>query len=77
MKRGGTELRQSFIAVFDRVAQKILANPAMGKLTLTNRRRFLMRRFPYSIIYLETAEAVRVIAAAHQSRHPGYWAGRK
>ena len=76
-ERGGIELRTTFIAEFDRVAQLILSRPDTGKVTLANRRRYLMRRFPYSIIYQITADTVRIVAAAHQSRHPAYWASRK
>ena len=74
--RGGIELRLRFVAEFDRIAQLILAHPDMGKATLANRRRYLMRRFPYSIIYQVTSDTVRVVAAAHQSRRPAYRAGR-
>lgn len=31
---------------------------------------------PYSIIYTETAGAVRVRALAHNKRKPGYWRNR-
>jgi len=46
-----------------------------------NSRRFLTKRFPYSIIYqiLEDSvleNSVLIVAVAHQSRKPGYWKGR-
>ncbi len=39
-------------------------------------RRFLLTRFPYSIVYKHTAENIFVIAVMHNSRKPGYWLSR-
>jgi len=55
----------------------ILANPKVGAIFRGTRRRYLLRRFPYSIIYQVSTDELRVIAVAHQRRRPGYWAGRK
>lgn len=33
--------------------------------------------FPYSIVYRVQPDFVRIIAIAHHSRRPGYWAGRR
>ncbi len=39
-------------------------------------RRVPVRRFPFHIIYLEMADAIRVLAFAHDRRSPGYWHSR-
>jgi len=41
-------------------------------------RRFILPRFPYSLLYrtLETGR-FRILAVAHQKRRPDYWVGRK
>jgi toxin ParE1/3/4 len=39
-------------------------------------RRFVMERFPFTIIYTEFAEEIVIIAVAHTSRKPGYWRRR-
>ncbi|MEM9597612.1 MAG: type II toxin-antitoxin system RelE/ParE family toxin [Acidobacteriota bacterium] len=39
-------------------------------------RRALLRRFPYSILFLVMQEEIRVVALAHSRRRPGYWTGR-
>lgn len=39
-------------------------------------RRFLMRRFPYGIMYLCRPEEIVVVAVAHLKRRPLYWLGR-
>jgi plasmid stabilization system protein ParE len=41
-----------------------------------NSRRFLTKRFPYSIIYQILEDSVLIVAVAHQSRKPGYWKDR-
>ena len=39
-------------------------------------RRYLLRRFPYSVVYRVDANQVTVIAVAHAHRRPGYWRSR-
>lgn len=36
-------------------------------------RRFVMRRFPFSIVYYVVDDLVRIVAIAHAKRRPGYW----
>jgi plasmid stabilization system protein ParE len=71
------ELGLAFVAEFERVANIVLSNPLLGVVFRDTRRRYIFRRFPYSIIYQVTAEELRILAVAHHRRHPGYWAGRK
>jgi plasmid stabilization system protein ParE len=33
-------------------------------------------RFPYSVVFLEVQEVLRVLAVAHERRRPGYWRSR-
>jgi len=40
-------------------------------------RKFVMKRFPYYIFYLELDSGIWIAAVAHQRRRPGYWAHRK
>ena len=39
-------------------------------------RRLPVRRFPYFVVYRERADAIEIVAIAHQSRRPGYWRSR-
>ena len=40
-------------------------------------RRFLLRQFPFIVIYRQLASAqIQIVAIAHTSRRPGYWMGR-
>jgi len=39
-------------------------------------RRYLMRRFPYHVIYRQVANAIQIVAVMHARRRPGYWRNR-
>ena len=39
-------------------------------------RRYVMKRFPFAIIYRITADRIEVVAVAHGRRIPGYWKPR-
>ena len=75
--RANFELGLAFVAEFERTTNLILANPGLGAVFRGTRRRYLFRRFPYSIIYQVTAGELRVVAVAHHRRRPAYWASRK
>ena len=74
---GTVELGRDFVNEFERVAAFILSNPKSGATFRGTRRRYPLRRFPFSVIYQVTTEDVRVIAIAHQRRRPGNWARRR
>ncbi len=70
-----------FVEELDRAVDTIREAPERWPMGKSNTRRFLLWRFPFSIIYsagyLLEQEAVIVIwAVAHSSRRPEYWARR-
>jgi plasmid stabilization system protein ParE len=71
------ELGLAFVAEFERAANAVLANPNVGPWFRGTRRRYFLRRLPYSIIYQPIVDEIRIIAVAHQRRRPTYWTGRK
>ena len=76
-ERGGSLLSQPFLAEFERSVRLLVRHPQLGSLWRYGKRRFVMRRFPYSLIHIGGGEELRILAVAHQSRRPGYWRGRK
>ena len=74
--KANVELGLAFVAEFERTANFVLADPLLGAVFRGTRRRYLLRRFPYGIIYQVTAEELRILAVAHHRRRPGYWAHR-
>lgn len=75
--QANVELGLTFVAEFERTANFVLDNPLLGTVFRSTRRRYILRRFPYSIIYQVTAEELRILAVAHHRRRPGYWAQRE
>lgn len=75
-EKANRDLGLAFVAEFERSAQRVLENPMLGAVFRASRRRYLLRRFPYSIIYQVAGEEVRVVAVAHHRRRPGYWTHR-
>lgn len=75
-EKAKAELGLAFIAEFERAANLILENPMLGTIFRGTRRRYILRRFPYSVIYQITADELRVVAVAHHRRRPGYWTKR-
>jgi toxin ParE1/3/4 len=39
-------------------------------------RRYLLKRFPFVMVYRVVAHRIEIIAVAHGHRRPGYWADR-
>jgi toxin ParE1/3/4 len=42
-----------------------------------NARQYILKSFPYSVIYAELEESIWIAAVAHHKRKPGYWARRQ
>ena len=70
-------LGKSFAAEVERTISLVREFPEAGSPTGANWRRVVIARFPYSIIYQQRPDLIRIVAIAHQRRRPGYWRGRK
>ncbi len=49
----------------------------LGAATTKGRRVFAMRVFPYSIVYRELPDGIRIIVVRHQRRKPGFGGARR
>ena len=76
-REANAEVGLAFILEYERALALLCAHPRLGAPWRNNRRRFPLRKFPYSIIYYVRDEELRVIALAHHRRKPEYWTGRK
>jgi mRNA-degrading endonuclease RelE of RelBE toxin-antitoxin system len=70
-------LGTDFVAEISLGLSQIDAKPDLWRMISPGVRRYLVHRFPYSIVYKIYGETIRVIAIAHSHRRPGYWRGRK
>lgn len=65
-----------FDAEFDRALTRIAATPERFPRCDARHRYFLLRRFPFRIIYRIVQGDIVVMAVAHSSRSPDYWTDR-
>lgn len=65
-----------FIDEFEQLTTLIRDNPNLGKPEEAGARRFVFRRFPYTLVYRILADRIEILAVAHQSRRPEYWTSR-
>jgi plasmid stabilization system protein ParE len=66
----------AFVAELDWAVAAIGEAPARWPRHLGEARRFVMRRFPFTVLYSELQDRVEVVAVAHTKRRPGYWKHR-
>jgi len=65
-----------FDAEFERALGEIAHAPQRWASGSHDTRRFLLRKFPFLLIYRERLSDIQVLAVAHTSRRPGYWKER-
>jgi len=66
----------AFLAELDAGIESIRIAPDLYPSYLHGTRRYLMRQFPYLIVYRVTSTTIQVVAVAHGRRRPGYWKAR-
>ena len=59
-----------------RVTGLLLLHPNMGLPVSPDLRKFMLNRFPFTLIYSASSDVLSVVAVAHQSRRPDYWRSR-
>lgn len=66
----------AFLAVLDYAIDQIARAPHRWPAYLHGTRRYLLPKFPYSLVYFVEHGVINVVAVAHHRRRPGYWAKR-
>jgi len=69
-------LGDDFLNELESAYQAIIEFPQTWPFFEKGFRRFLLSRFPFSVIYRETDQSIYVVAVMHNSRKPGYWSSR-
>src|SRR5262245_10523233 len=57
----------------ERVIDLLLEHPEIGARVDENLRHFVLRKFPFSVVYAVVADLIYIVAIAHGSREPEYW----
>jgi len=69
-------LGDDFLDELESAYQAIIAFPQTWPQFQKGFRRFLLAKFPYSVIYKEYNKSIYIVAVMHQSRKPDYWSNR-
>lgn len=75
--QAGLDIARDFNQATMQAAQRLLEYPEMGARTGHGARRFFLHDYPYTLVYRVMSETIVIVAVAHHSRRPGYWAGRR
>jgi plasmid stabilization system protein ParE len=65
-----------FESEFEQAIRAIQATPQRFPFCDASHRFYLMRRYPFLVIFRETSGRLLIVAVAHAKRQPGYWQGR-
>jgi len=66
----------AFLAEIDHAIERVSQSPETWPSYVQGTRRFILHRFPFSIVYREVFESIQIVAIAHAKRKPGYWKKR-
>jgi len=69
-------LGDDFLVELESAYEAIVALPNTWPNFNKNCRRFLLSRFPFSVVYSSGNNSVFVVAIMHNSKKPGYWEKR-
>lgn len=70
------KLARRFLDSTARTIEFLRTYPEAGAPIGRHTRKFVIRPFSYSLIYLPGEEDIQIVAVAHHRRRPGYWAER-
>lgn len=76
-REGSAALAARFVVEFRRVAVLLLANPGLGTPRSRGRRSFPTAGFPYTVVYREVPDGIRVLVVKHDRLRPGYGDARR
>ena len=69
-------LEEVFRQEIERAIGLIRAHPETWPRYVLGTRRFILDRFPYSLVYKTDGTYSLIVAIAHAKRRPGYWESR-
>lgn len=70
------DLAERFQDELEQSRQTIARDPQIWPEYLYGTQRYLLKGFPYFIIYRAVPSRIEIIAVAHERQRPGYWADR-
>lgn len=70
------ELGSRFEQAVAEAVKSVAAHPERGAPRSGSTRRWLVKSFPFGVIYRASESEVLIVAIAHERKKPEYWAGR-
>jgi toxin ParE1/3/4 len=71
-----SQLGIEFVVAVEQALRFVRENPAAGTPVREDLKRWLLRRFPYYVLFREGDHQLFILAIAHQKQKPEYWADR-
>jgi len=66
-----------FLDDFEQTLALLKRHPEIGETGNSQTRRLVFQRYPYTVVYRLAGETLEIVAIAHHSRKPEYWARRR
>ncbi len=76
-QRQSSKAAVGFQTEFDEAVEKIREDPDRWPEYLFGTSYYLMRRYPYLLVFDNREDEIRLIAVAHGFRREGYWKNRR
>jgi plasmid stabilization system protein ParE len=66
----------AFVREVDSAVALIASSPTLWTHFEAGTRQYILRKFPYTLVYREVPTGIEVVAVAHHKRRPRYWIRR-
>lgn len=76
-EHAGPVVAGRFLEEFERVAKLLVEYTSLGTPTTRGRKTFPMKVFPYSVVYRNFENNIRILIVRHQHRKPGHAGSRR
>lgn len=76
LQEAGQRVAAGFLDDFEQTLSLLKNHPEIGEPGGSHTRRLVFQRYPYTVVYGLKGETLEIVAIAHHSRQPEYWAGR-
>ena len=76
LQEASARIAAGFLDDFEDTLALLKTHPEIGEPGGSNTRRLIFQRHPYTVVYQLKGDTIEIVAIAHHSRQPEYWAGR-
>ncbi|MGB4913419.1 MAG: type II toxin-antitoxin system RelE/ParE family toxin [Candidatus Dechloromonas phosphoritropha] len=76
VQEASSRIAAGFLDDFEHSLALLKTHPQIGETGRSMTRRLVFKSFPYTLVYRLKDTMAEIVAIAHHSRYPEYWAGR-